>query len=641
MLAFDPQLDLGSPMVENSSVNNDEASALRPRVPDLSFLSANFSTDSLDIQNSMPSTPVRSELVDSTLSSGNVSVPNQVPTYPNRLINNANFASLQNSPTGFLNQPSFSSNQRSYSNSSSRPRPRSMFGGDIHSSAIYEDVDQSQAKQPDSRSRNRNSFHYTPKMTYSPAFGPLEQKARSRSNSPKRSSSPSRRTNMSPYRTRASSPTKQPFNFKPQDIMLHGGGSNLSLVAKPLHRKGHRYKHSSVSMNLFQEPLPIDGVNLQQNLLPDLYPIPNLRESLASANGEQKLKLSFAFSHFFMSGLVFFIGVKYQQPAFSTLAHLVFYDSLGSLLVASVDIMSNFEAWSKSSIAYPFGLGRLEVLTGFALSASLVMVGCDLVSHFVEELVVSYVEPSSEEHGLHHIHGSNNPNVNWFLYELVLLSVIAMTWLTSTIIFAHGTISKMLAETESKLANTASKSKDGLLDTGSASTNPKVSNFKNLIDIFAKNPIRLLTLLYSLFLFFVPMIPSSLKTKFGFDINEMSTLVVAFTLCYAGWNVLKTLGGILLISFPYSDYDYNVLKASIIDKILSLPSFKKSYTLGNFSFSKVNYQLYVVGVCVSMKGGSADDESRLLFEINRIIETTLNGFERDARVETTISVERV
>lgn len=424
--------------------------------------------------------------------------------------------------------------------------------------------------------------------------------------------------------------------------MLNGGSA-----AKPAHRKGHRYKHSSVSMNLFQEPLPIDVANLQQNLIPDLYPIPNMRESLASANPFQKLKLLFAFIHFLVSGLVFWFGVKAQQPAFSTLSHLVFYDSLGSILVAFVDIMSNFEAWSKSSIAYPFGLGRLEVLTGFALSASLVMVGCDLVSHFVEELVVSYVQPmadehGSHEHGSHHIHGSNNPNVNWFFYELILLVVITVTWFTSTIIFADGSFYKIFFRLESSPEKSAVIPKSiNLLDKEDAETDSKTSYRERLLRVYAKNPIRLLTLLYSMFLFLVPLIPQTLKEEFGFDTNETSTLVVAFTLCYAGWSLVKSLGGVLLISFPYSDYDYNVLKATIIDRIMCLSCFKNSYTLGNFFFTKVNYQLYVVGISVSMKGGSADDESRLLFEIHRVIVTVLNGFESDAKVETTISVERV
>lgn len=514
-----------------------------------------------------------------------------------------------------------------------------MFGAELHGSPIIEGADEDSATR-DTRARNRNSFHYTPKMGSTPMFAPRSENGitRTRSNSPKRTtsprraSSPQRRVNMSPYRTRASSPSKQPFNFKPQDSM-NGGG------AKPAHRKGHRYKHSSVSMNLFQEPLPIDKVNLQQNLLPDLYPIPNLRESLASADLFQRGKLAFALFHFLVSGVVFWFGVKSQQPAFSTLSHLVFYDSLGSILVAFVDIMSNFEAWSKSSIAYPFGLGRLEVLTGFALSASLVMVGCDLVSHFVEELVVSYVQladdHASHEHGSHLIHGSNNPTVNWFFYELVLVIVILVTWLTSTVIFSEGAFYKMLLNTEASPQSTS-----GILDKHEANADGNVPYAKRLLSIFVKNPIRLLTLLYSLFLFVVPLIPPTLKEEFGFDINEASTLVVACTLCYAGWSLLKTLGGILLISFPYSDYDYNVLKATIIDKILGLPSFKNSYVLGNFFFTKVNYQLYVVGVTVSMRGGSADEESRLLFEINRVIVSALNAFEGDAKVETTISVTR-
>lgn len=427
--------------------------------------------------------------------------------------------------------------------------------------------------------------------------------------------------------------------------MVDGNGSNLLLAVKPAHRKGHRYKHSSVSMNLFQEPIPIADANQQPELIPDLYPIPNWRELLASALAGQKFKLALSCAHFVASLVVFVAGVRMSQPAFSTLAHLVFYDSLGSMVVAFVDLMSNFEVWSKSSIAYPFGLGRLEVLMGFALSTSLIMVGCDLVSHFVEETIVSFVVPASDdstEHGAHHIHGSENGPVNWFLYELVLAIVLAVTWITSTYIFDHGSISDMMADTETKLVKAKilrGRGTGGLLNDQTAHGS-WTGQIKDVAGTMVKHPIRLLTLTYSIFLFFRPLLPADLKESIGFDLDEVSALVVASTLCYAGWGLVKTLGGILLISFPYSNHDYTLLKASLTDSIISLPTFKSSYSMSNLFVTKINYQLYVVGVKISMKGGSADDESRLLFEINRIIDSTIKVFESDSKVEITIDVDR-
>lgn len=635
---FTPSQGLLSPM--NDDVRRSPTLDGRPtddamtgRVPDLSFLSANFSSESLDNPSGdSPSTPKRNSF-------GNwANTP--VPFSNRRYSMNNSTPTLALSPVG---QPSNSQKQRANSNDKSRVRPRSMLVSDTMNSAIWEDSDG--PPQADVSANNRHSLYFGSNvMPLAPPADP--HGSRSRSRSPARSTSPIRKSNMSPYRKRTSSPTKEPFNFKLQDLLMsHSNSSNLSLVVKPAHRKGHRYKHSSVSMNLFQEPVPIADANLQPDLIPDLYPIPNLKESFTSAGSSQKMKLLLSVAHCAASILVFIFGVKFHQPTFSTLAHLVFYDSLGSLVVACVDIASNFEVWNKSSIAYPFGLGRLEVLTGFALSASLVMVGCDLVSHFVEELVVTFVASASEEtieHGAHHIHGSSEESVNWILYEIVLFFVIGITWITSKIIYDGGNISKMMSETDTSTQGKLAKGRSGgILNDAQNEQSPLLTLITNVFRVLVQNPIRMLTLAYSIFLVFIPLMSQSSDEGSGFDIGEMSTLVVASTLIYAGWNLVKTLGGILLISFPYSEYDYNVLQASITDHILHLSSFKNTCSIENLFLTKANYRLYIGGATVSMKGGSADDESRLLFEINRIFEQSIMKFDKDSRIETTISVNRV
>ena len=46
-----------------------------------------------------------------------------------------------------------------------------------------------------------------------------------------------------------------------------------------------------------------------------------------------------------------------------------------------------------------------------------------------------------------------------------------------------------------------------------------------------------------------PLIPQSLTSDLAIDINEAATITVALLLCYNGWKLVKTLGGILLCSF--------------------------------------------------------------------------------------------
>lgn len=642
----DPALEAGlleSPaFVHNHQPKDSIPTNTFKQPPDLKFLaSTNFSSDSIN-DNTADYSP--------SMSYSTIGVPIHNRRYSN--------SSLSNSP---ILKPSASSQVR---NGGSRPRPKSaIFLMESSRYGLSEDANSPIHSPIQNTPGNRNSVHLPGKSSYSTLgnFPPTSSTVRTAS--PSRSSSPTRVGRAyrakSPVR-RTSSPTRyQPFNFKPQEMMLHGNGSNSSLTVKPAHRKGHKYKHSSVSMNLFQEPSPSEiSLNKQQNAIPDLYPIPNLNESINSIKPEQKVKLAWSIGHFFLSILVFGVGYHFKLPAFSTLSHLVFYDSLGSLIIVFVDIMSNFEVWNKLSIAYPFGLGRLEVLAGFALSASLVMVGCDLVSHFVEELVLvlvvsdSDIDHESELHLSHHIHAEEGAETNWVVYGIMLLLVISMTLITSRFVLAHDRINQMISSGEEVNNKVSSKinslKKGGLLDKSKSSFQSESESatvkLQRLSNLLSKNPTRLLTLLYTTYLVVLPLIPASFKAELGVDIDKATTSVVASLLCYNGWKLIKSLGGILLLSYPHSDYDYNVLKSSIIDQILSLDSYKNSYNIDNIFITKFNYELYIVGLKMNMGNASVDEESRLRFEVNRLIKSSIEATEsfsaRPSHIETTIDITR-
>lgn len=486
--------------------------------------------------------------------------------------------------------------------------------------------------------RSRNSFHFGKLSIYTPTNAPPMQPGL-RSTSPVRSASPSRAgrhlRSKSPVR-RSQSPTKYlPFNFKPQEIMLQSNGLAQLLTVKPAHRKGHKYKHSSVSMNLFQEPPPALNVNLQQDALPDSYPIPTIRETVASLTSSQKLKLVWLAAHLALSGVVMTVGHRWAIACFSTLAHLVFYDALGSLVMVFVDIMSNFDVWNKPLVAYPFGLGRIEVLLGFALSASLIMVGCDLVSHFFEELVMLLVV-DDDDHAAHshHIHASDEVDFNAWVYALVLVLVLGVIVVTTRMV-QKDRINDMISDDDRRASVVNQKS--GLLETSSSFQKTPSSLKKTLAPAWtavSKNPARLVTLVYVVYLLVVPLLSPYVE---GIDLNEVTTLTVACLLCYVGWRLVKTLGGTLLLSYPYSDYEYHVLKSTIIDKMLLLECFKDSYKVDQIFVTKFNYELYVVGLKVAMRTASADDELRLRFEVNRLIRREIG---EDSRVEITIDLTR-
>lgn len=391
----------------------------------------------------------------------------------------------------------------------------------------------------------------------------------------------------------------------------------------------------------------------QLSAIPDLYPIPNFNETLNSITPNQKLRFMWSGFHVSLSLIIFTIGFKYKLSSLSTLAHLVFYDSLGSLLIVFVDTMSNFDVWNKSSLAYPFGLGRIEVLVGFALSTSLVMVGFDLFSHFIEEFIILWVSPDNHvdhEHLSHNVHaepGKNNTDSNWLIYILVLIITMVVSLISSNYILTYDRITEMInGQDDSGLKGNFSTK--GNINNGSLLIDVDINNtagekLKKIVSAWKKNPTHLITLSYTLFLLVGPLIPQSLTSDLAIDINEAATITVALLLCYNGWKLVKTLGGILLCSFPYSDYDYHVLKSRIVDQILSKDFFKQTYRIEKFFITKFNYRLFVIGMKINMKGANSDEEVRMRFEINRIIYNELEKLDNSSKLvkpEITIDIDR-
>ena len=104
---------------------------------------------------------------------------------------------------------------------------------------------------------------------------------------------------------------------------------------------------------------------------------------------------------------------------------------------------------------------------------------------------------------------------------------------------------------------------------------------------------------------------------------------------------MSKLGSILLLSYPYSSYDYYNLKNEIIDGIYTIEGFKKSFTVDKLFITKFNHRLFVVGLKILMIGASIDDESRFRFEINRLISRKIATLEyASPQLELTIDITR-
>ncbi|KAH3670287.1 hypothetical protein WICMUC_004940, partial [Wickerhamomyces mucosus] len=418
-----------------------------------------------------------------------------------------------------------------------------------------------------------------------------------RDRSPPRNRSPVRNLN-NVNRNRSPSPRKfSPFNF--QSTSLADGAAPLNLnTNRASHRKGHRYKHSSVSMNIIPEPKIRAPLKVQAS-----YPIPTIKEFFGSSTRDQKFKLSWSLFHLLTSIVTFFLGIKFSLHSFATLSHLMFYDSLASLVIVFVDIMTNFDVWNKSSIKFPFGLGRIEVLFGFGLSISLVFVGCDLLNHFLEEFMGSLITNGTESHqhsGGHHVDHNESP-IGILTYELIIFLTILTTTISSSVI-----------------------------------VNP---NRKGKISSFFKTaavdkPTHLITLVYSFYLSLYPLI---LNFKSDLLINEISTLAISIFICFMGWKVVKYLGYIVLLSFPGSGYKTNSISSKIKLKVQELDEFKSSYSITNLIISKVHMNLILVICNIKMVGGSDETEVNLRLKIHDIIKDSF----RDVMIESTIDINRI
>ncbi|KAM3066606.1 cation diffusion zinc membrane transporter Zrg17 [Clarireedia jacksonii] len=180
-----------------------------------------------------------------------------------------------------------------------------------------------------------------------------------------------------------------PFNFQTQTI------TDAPVVKSNIgQRRGHRYKHSSVSTQhqIFLEPPPRAPLALPASL-----PIPTFKEAWKSMSKEQSTRIAWCLCHALISAYVLYSAEG--SLALTALSHLIFFDAVSATICVVVDVLCNFEVWKRSSIRHPFGLERAEVLAGFAMSVFLLFMGFDLISHNLK-----HVLEGLGDHTPHHPH---------------------------------------------------------------------------------------------------------------------------------------------------------------------------------------------------------------------------------------------
>ncbi|KAL6946331.1 hypothetical protein ACO0RG_000477 [Hanseniaspora osmophila] len=385
---------------------------------------------------------------------------------------------------------------------------------------------------------------------------------------------------------------ESPFSFAPLNLnsgspSLNGNGTNSSVVGRAGFRKGHRYKHSSVSMNFFQEPEVKIPLNIAKAL-----PIPDYNDVKSNLIWPQShLKIAFTALELLAWIVCFQVGQMYHWNNFTTLSHFLFFDVLGATVLILVEILQQFEVWKQGTITFPFGINRVEVILSFAQAVSLCYMGLDLLFHIVEEGIVQFIEATSDHGDVSHddidskIPHSHETSVLRQYYHIWYITVL-FCLLFSTANYYYTYQNK----------NWTTKS---------------INKLKNT------NP--LITMLYICYLMVYPLFPSVY-------LDYMATLCLGFFIIRYGAQIVKYSSNILLLGFPSQEYKIDTFK--LMDQITSDIKDLRDYNPKTCEFKsckifKVNFNTYVALIRIQMYGGSNEREKLLRKSIDKYLRQRL------------------
>ncbi|KAH9871782.1 hypothetical protein J1614_006039 [Plenodomus biglobosus] len=332
-------------------------------------------------------------------------------------------------------------------------------------------------------------------------------------------------------------------------------------------RRGHKYKHSSVSHQIFLEPAPRAPLQLPASL-----PIPTFKEYRSSMSKDQKLRLAWCFCHLVVAGLVQWGA--HESLALTVLSRLLFYDALGAFLCVAVDVGSNFEVWKRSSIRHPFGFERLEVIAGLGMSVGLLFMGLDLISHGLTHAL--------ENTGGHHAHHADgHERVSPGSIDLAALSGIVSTLVSAILLKNHARIGKVM----------------------------RLSAIDNLPWVLS-NPSHFLTLSCSALLLLLPL----LSIQMYVWLDRTLSFSVAFAMVALGWIQGWALGKMLLMSYS---------GPGVSDVMYDLETDPAISTVEEAKFWQVHYGLCQANLRLRVR--DLDEIGRLRDRIGSMVRNRLGG----------------
>lgn len=354
-----------------------------------------------------------------------------------------------------------------------------------------------------------------------------------------------------------------PFNFKPTAM-----AKSAIMKSNIGQRRGHKYKHSSISHQIFLEPPPRAPL-----ALPNSLPIPTLRECRASMSREQKTRFWWSVCHMFIAGYTLWSARR--SLAVTALSHLILFDSLGALLCVIVDVLSNFDVWKRSSIRHPFGLERAEVLAGFAMCVLLLFMGLDLISHNLQHIL-----ENSANHEPHHSHSHQRVSVGSI--DMTAFLAVFSTLMSAIGLKNHARIGKAM----------------------------RFAYIKSLPSVLS-NPAHFLTLSCSTFLLLLPLMSIQLYDWF----DKLLSGTIAVSMCALGIRLVKTLGAMLLMSYS---------SPGVSDVIKEISSDPSVFEVENARFWQAHYGLCMANLKLRVSG-SEDSLVRLREKISSLVRNRLGG----------------
>ncbi|KAI9753172.1 MAG: hypothetical protein M4579_005287 [Chaenotheca gracillima] len=353
-----------------------------------------------------------------------------------------------------------------------------------------------------------------------------------------------------------------PFNF--QTTSLAKSPVTRSNVGQ---RRGHKYKHSSVSHQIFLEPPPRAPLALPASL-----PVPTLKECRNSMSTEQRRRVIWCGCHVLVAAYTLWSAKG--SLAMTALSHLIFFDAMGATLCVVVDVLGNFDVWKRSSIKHPFGLERVEVLCGFAMSIILGFLSFDLISHNLKHQLESL---GHEPHVLH-----DHKRVSPGSVDLASLLAIISTLVSAIGLKNHARIGKAMRIT-----------------------------YLDFLPSVLSNPSHLMTLSFSALLLLLPL----LSVQMYVWLDRVLSGLIAVAMFVLSLQLVINLCRILLMSYSGSGVP-EVLREIEADPFIT--------SIEEAKFWQVHYGLCMANLRLRAQG-SDDSLVKLRERITSLVRNRLGG----------------